>query len=92
MGVEAEEPPVMVVARGAVYWGYAVERRGKREAWLIRCPDGGFRYASIHAALYEYDPKDFKRLAALFGSKDNSDPTFQKDWEAIVVTLNPFTP
>jgi hypothetical protein len=90
MNVE-DEPPIMVVARGAVYWGYAVERRGKREAWLLRSPTGGFRYASIHAALYHYTPEAFAKLSALFGSKDNSDDTFQSDWEAIVASLKAFT-
>lgn len=92
MSIEGEgEPPVMVVARGAVYWGYAVERRGKREAWLIRCPTGGFRYASIHAALYHYTPEDFGKLAALLGSSDTSEDGFEKEWRSIVGTLKAFS-
>ncbi len=92
MGIDPEgRPPVMVVARGAIWWGYALERRGKREAWLIQSPDGGFRYASIHAALYHYDPGAFKELARLMGSKDTSDPEFETEWLSIVDRLKRFS-
>jgi len=92
MPIDPTGPAVMVAARGAVWWGYAVERRGKREAWLIQSPDGGFRYASIHATLYHYDPKAFAALAALHRDLEPRDPEFEKEWRAIVDRLELFSP
>lgn len=71
---------VIVAGTGTLFAGELVERRGKRQSWLVQKLNGTFQYVPIHAVMFLWDRTTWGKLCILFFNQRKA----KTEWDSIL--------